>query len=269
MSSPDKPPIVTLPRYRVLVRSLPRPTLLQMQQFAKFVSNAHSWYKHLPYLPPGLPFQFFLDPGAGMQRAISPQGSINAIPRTECGKHYSWLPTAEYRKRFGYLAYSRSVGTAVHVLSSDGSRLTESDVAPYVYDFTARSLVQVPAKVLKAGRAFVSAVAHTGGTDERAWQGMVRVKTPLEWPEESGGVEAVRKILDRCRVLEKDPSRKEYANLETLGPNEDRDVLFVDYPLYQLLEPERQRQRAGMVAAMKRVIELVGTSSRGIAKKGK
>jgi hypothetical protein len=261
LSSPDKPPILTLPRYRILVRSLPRPTHLQMQQFAVFVSNAHSWYKHLAYLPPGEPFQFFLDPGAGTQRAISPQGSVNAIPRTERGEHYSWLPTAEYRERFGYLAYSRSVGSAFHVLSDDGTMLTESDVAPYVYDLTARRLVQVPAKVLKAGRAFVSGVAHTYGADYRSWQGMVRVNTRLDWPEESGGVEAVKKILDRCRVLEEDPSRIEYLRRAPLDQNYDPGLVFVDFPLYQLLEPERQRQRAGMVAAMKRVIELVGTSS--------
>jgi hypothetical protein len=232
-----------------------------MQQFAVFVSNAHSWYKHLPYLPPGEPFQFFLDPGAGTQRAISPQGSVNAIPRTECGEHYSWLPTAEYRERFGYLAYSRSVGTATHVLSDDGTVLTESDVAPYVYDLTAHRLVQVPAKVLKAGRAFVSGVAHTHGTDKRPWLGMVRVNTRLSWPEESGGVEAVTKILARCRMLEEEPSRIEYVKPEAIDPNDDFYARFVDFPLYQLLGPERQRQRAGMVATMKRVIELVGTSA--------
>ena len=210
--------------------------------------------------PLASPFQFFLDPGAGTQRTISPQGSVNAILRTERGQHYSWLPTAEYQERFGYLAYSRSVGTASHVLSDDGTVLTESDVAPCVYDFIAHRLVQVPAKVLKAGRAFVSGVAHTGGTDERVWQWMVEANARFEWPEESGGVEAVKRILDRCRVLEEDPSRKEY-NRETLDPNEDVNVRFVDFPLYQLLGPERQRQRAGMVAAMKRVIELVDRSS--------
>lgn len=74
---------------------------MQMQQFALFVSNAHSWYKHLPYLPPGEPFQFFLDPGAGMQLVVSSQGSVDATPRAEPGFHYSWLPTVEYRARFG------------------------------------------------------------------------------------------------------------------------------------------------------------------------
>lgn len=264
MSSPDKPPILTLPQYRVLVKSLPRPSLLQMQQFAKFVSNAHSWYKHLPYLPPGEPFEFFLDPGAGMQLAVTRQGSVDAIPRTKCGFHYSWLPTAEYRDRFGYLAYSRSAGSTFSQLLKDGTCLISSDIGSAVYDPTAHSLLQLPAKVRNAGRAFVSGVAHTGGTDPRLWQWMAEANAPMEWPEERGGLEAVTRILDRCRVLKEDPSQK-----ETLGPDQDPDLWFVDYPLYQLLEPERQRQRAGMVAAMKRVIELVGTSSGGIAKKGK
>ena len=261
MSVPDKPPILTLPRYRVLVRSLPRPTLLQMQHFAQFVSNAHSWYKHLPYLPPGEPFQFFLDPGAGMQLAVSPQGSVDAMPRAECGFHYSWLPTAEYRDRFGYLAYSRSAGTSFSQLLGDRTWLISSDVGSSVYDPTAHSLFQLSAPVLTAGRAFVSGVAHTYGTDARFWQWMIEANTRLEWPEESGGSEAVARILDRCRVLWEDPSRIEYVKRETVDLNQYLDLMSVDYPLYQLLEPERQRQRAGMVAAMTRVLELVRTGA--------
>jgi hypothetical protein len=258
MSAPDRPPL-TLPEYRILVKSLPRPTLLQMQQFAVFVSNAHSWYKHLPYLPPGLPFYFFLDPAAGMQLAVKPQGSVDATPRTECGFHYSWLPTAEYRDRFGYLAYSRIAGTRFSSRSDDGTWLVSSDVGSSVYDPTAHRLCQLPTQVRRVGRAFVSGVAHTCGADERFWLGMVRMKTPLEWPEESGGLEAVTRILDRCRVLEEDPSQKEQKR--TLDPKDDANLWGVDYPLYQLLEPERQRQLAGMVSAMKRVIELVDKSS--------
>lgn len=59
-------PILSLEEYRKVIAPLPIPTLAQEQQFLEFVSNAHSWYKHLPYLPPGQPFQFFLDPAAGM-----------------------------------------------------------------------------------------------------------------------------------------------------------------------------------------------------------
>ncbi len=260
MSIPDRP-LLTLPQYRVLVRSLPRPTLVQMQQFALFVSNAHSWYKHLPYLPPGEPFQFFLDPGAGMQLTVSPQGSVEAIPRAECGFHYSWLPTAEYRDRFGYLAYSRSVGTSFSERLGDGTWRISSDTASSVYDSTTRSLCPLPEAVLTVGRAFVSGVVHTCGTNCCFWQGRVRVKARFNWPEESGGVEAVAKILDRCRVLEEDPSRIEYVDRDTIDWTQDSNLLMVDYPLYQLLEPERQRQRAGMVAAMTRVVELVNRSA--------
>ena len=260
MSIPERP-LLTLPQYRVLVRSLPRPTLVQMQQFAQFVSTAHSWYKHLPYLSPGEPFQFFLDPGAGMQLAVTPQGSVDARFRAEYGFHYSWLPTAEYRARFGYLAYSRSVGTSFSELLGDGTCLISSDVASSVYDATTRSLLPLPAPVLEAGRAFVSGVAHPGGTDAYRWKWMDEAKTRVEWPEASGGSEAVARIVDRSRVLEEDPSRIEYVNRETVDRNQYSDLMFIDYPLYQLLEPERQRQRAGMVAAMTRVVELVSTSA--------
>lgn len=118
-------------------------------------------------------------------------------------------------------------------------------------------MLPLPAPVLEAGRA-CSGVAHTHGTDRRPWLGMVRVKTRLNWPEESGGVEAVNKILDRCRVLEEDPSRIEYVNRDTIDWIQNPGLAFVDYPLYQLLAPERQRQHTGMVAAMTRVVELVG-----------
>ena len=257
MSVPDKP-LLTLPQYRALVRSLPRPTLLQMQQFALFVSNAHSWYKRLPYLPPGAPFQFFLDPGAGMQLTVSLQGSVDARPYAKCGFHYSGLSTAEYRDQFGYLAYSWTADPSFAQRFGRGPRRISSDTAPSVYDSSTQSLCPLPAPVLEAGRAFVSGVAHTGGTNYCFWLGMVRVKTPLNWPEESGGVEAVTKLLDRCRVLEEDPSRIEYVNRDRIDWNQDPGLASGDYPLYQLLEPERQRQRAGMVAAMTRVEELVG-----------
>ena len=260
MSIPERP-LLTLPQYRILVRSLPRPTLVQMQQFAQFVSTAHSWYKHLPYLPPGAPFQFFLDPGAGMQLAITPQGSVDARSRAECGFHYSWVPTAGYRDQFGYLAYSRSVGTSCSERLDDGTWLISSDVGSSVYDATTRRLCPLPAPVLEAGRAFISGVAHPGGTDARRWKWMDEAKTRVEWPEESGGSEAVARIVDRSRVLEEDPSRIEYVKRETVDRNQYSDLMFVDYPLYQLLEPERQRQRAGMVAAMTRVVALVNRSA--------
>src|SRR5690349_8829634 len=111
----------TMAAYAELVRPLPPPTQQQMQAFADFVSNAHSWYKHLLPLPPGVPMQFFLDPAAGLQLSVLPDGSVTAGPRAKPGFHYSWLPTADYRERFGHLAFSRDMGTMVYLRSSQGT----------------------------------------------------------------------------------------------------------------------------------------------------
>ena len=47
--------------YLDVVRRLPAPTVGQTMRFARFVSMAHSWYKHLP-IRPKVPFVFYLDP---------------------------------------------------------------------------------------------------------------------------------------------------------------------------------------------------------------
>lgn len=253
--------VLTLPQYRALVTSLTMPTLLQMQQFAEFVAGAHSWYKHLPLLPPGQPLQFFLDPAAGMQLVAKSGGIVEATPRIERGFHYSWLPTTEYRDRFGYLAFSRSSGTSVSLLLRDGSQLIESDDVASVFDFTIRTACQLPEEVIQAGGAFISGIVHTLGADHRLWQRVIDRNPRLDWPEESGGLETVAKIRDRCRVLREDPSRLERLKPKDLDPGQDPNLVMVDLPLYRILEPERQRQRAGMVAAMRRVVDLAITDS--------
>ena len=86
---------MTLEEYRAAVADLPRPTAEQMHEFVRYVASAHSWYKHLPLWPPGRQFTFFLDPGAGMQRVVTADGSMDVIDREVQGFHYSWLPTRD------------------------------------------------------------------------------------------------------------------------------------------------------------------------------
>ena len=62
---------LTLDDYQNLLRGPPEPTHEQIEEFARFVATAHSWYKHLPTWPPGVPMRFFLDPCAGMERVAS------------------------------------------------------------------------------------------------------------------------------------------------------------------------------------------------------
>src|SRR5689334_22083945 len=95
--------VCSLPEYRRIVSALPRPSAEQVKDFVGFVSGAHSWYKHLPLLPPRTPFFFFLDPLSGYDLVHRRDGSVVHEERTENSRpfHYTWMLTSTYRERFG------------------------------------------------------------------------------------------------------------------------------------------------------------------------
>ncbi len=216
-----------------------------MEAFAAFVCQAHSWYKHLPFYPPGRPLQFFLDPAAGMDLFFNASG-VDAAPRDVTGFHYSAIPTRDYRERFGCLAFSRSSGTTVFRMAEDGTALAPGDDTPAIYDASSRSLRTLPAEVVQAGIASISGLVHKGSCQARF---MLRYRLPVEpigWPQESGGPAELERIIQyakwRRRQLESSDERMGWSEDPTLA---------------QLLAPERHRQRMGMVGAMTRVVALL------------
>lgn len=89
-----------------------RPTVEQYENFAQYIVDAHSWYKHLPLLK-GTEFTVFLNPTAG--------GDFDeSNPR----RHYSWSTTKEYRRRFGYLDFASFEDSGPDV---ENSRVTPFD----------------------------------------------------------------------------------------------------------------------------------------------
>ncbi len=133
-----------------------RPTRDQYQNFADYLCEAHSWYKHLPLMG-GQQFAVFLAPNAGIGRLVAllhgdsqetatgyslvtpKEGSefTEAKPRG----HYGWKTTKEYRTRFGHLdysccqdsdgAYARDAGPSVR-LSAPPVERCEFVLYPYV-----------------------------------------------------------------------------------------------------------------------------------------
>ncbi len=99
--------------YVGVIRQLPRPTLAQTERFARFVSSAHSWYKHLPVCPK-VPFVFYLDPGAGMSLVRTRTGETALVEVTDQSTpfHYTWQKTEDYRRRFGHWNYHAAYGTS-------------------------------------------------------------------------------------------------------------------------------------------------------------
>ena len=88
------------------LKSLSVPTAEQTARFADHVADNHSWYKHLPFFPPGASFVFFPNPHAG--RGVKWDGErfvVYDVERRDYFDHHSRLPTTEYVARFGRWDY--------------------------------------------------------------------------------------------------------------------------------------------------------------------
>jgi len=247
---------LNLEEYRALVRSLPLPTPQQVRQFARYVAEAHSWYKHLRLLPANTPIQTFIDPAAGMQLVRGADGRVSAQVREKPGFHYSWLPTAEHRAKFGPLAFSSSAGTSVSLVGRDGGAQVPSDDAPLVYDPAACEFFAIPEEAQVAGRAFISAIVHPVSSARYRWDSALErhdrfddVLYPID------GLDPGKRILDRLQALKDAPACAEPAPKRD---EYDASVDTLDAPLARLIEAERQRQIEGLAAAATRLIRLVG-----------
>jgi hypothetical protein len=145
--------------YLAAVRRLPRPSLAQTERFARFVSNAHSWYKHLP-IRPKVPFVFYLDPGAGMRLVRTGTGETALVEvwdeRTRF--HYTWQKTADYRRRFGHWAYHAAYGTSFLYAGEGG--VVDSAGAGLRVLTESGDWAAVPPALAGKGTALVNAFVH-------------------------------------------------------------------------------------------------------------
>jgi hypothetical protein len=252
-------PSLTLDQYVDLLSGVPLPTQQQKQNFVEYVSHAHSWYKHLPLYPPGVPFYFFIDKYAGCDRSVSKDGTGILKERTEGGFHSSYS-TARYLDLFGHLAYSCGYGTKVIPLSKGPMVIPRDDLAAVPGD-DAR-MYRLPSEILQAGVSRLTAVIHTNSAFNPLWLRYVpedyrQIDWPeeLDWPEESGGRLALEKIIERADTV----ARKGWPAMEIVHinlPPTGRSKT-VDGILNELLSPERTRQYGEMMKAIDRVCDLI------------
>lgn len=273
---PDGP----MREYVEACRVLPVPSQKQMRNFVDHVARAHSWYKHLPLIPPGSHFCFFLDPNSGCDLVIA-RGKTRYRQRRKRGFHYSDLPTRHYRKSFGYLEYSTRSGTTVLFPDSEGrvpsTRLTAQvsggkksgprssfdddldDLLDAMEKAEARGprilsreqkWLDVPLEILDVGRVQVTGVIHPIASASWvwnwAWENWSRKRqSDLRWPEETGGSEVLRKIL---KIAERDPGEKNFNHEGVFGFQPE---------IHALVDLERQRQKKLMEDCIRRVINLI------------
>jgi hypothetical protein len=145
--------------YVGVIRQLPRPTLAQTERFARYVSSAHSWYKHLPILPK-VPFIFYLDPGAGKNLVQTRTGETALIEiKDESTRfHYTWQKTEDYRRRFGCWNYHAAYGSSFRYAGEGGVINTGGAGLRILAD--SGEWVSVPQDLTEKGMALVSAFVH-------------------------------------------------------------------------------------------------------------
>lgn len=163
-------PEMDLDAYRHWIREASRPTRTQIKAFVDYVAGARSWYKHLPLMRPGVPVQFYIDPYAGMDRLVLATGEIRLRERThQIGAfHYSWMPTAEYRERFGCLAFSCAKGSPLftdEVLDGEPVLVDHNCLFPELR-VSSNDAFAPPKAVLDAGRCDITALIHPRATAE-------------------------------------------------------------------------------------------------------
>ena len=250
----------SLSKYRLVVSALPRPSNKQIDNFVRFVSEAHSWYKHLPILPPGAPFHFFVDPFSGTDRIFQPGGKVIHKERTKNSLrfHYTWMSTRAYRLRFGHLSYE-SFAAPQFFLRTEGAEGTMQEYADLPIFSTSQGAYRIPQEVARVGSVEVTAVIHSRtamGASFFVWERFLHGwkdnssdESLCKWPTETGGDETLRKIIDVCERIVRD------------GLESGRIIPELE----SLLLPERQRLQRNMTEAINRVLDLLYEDGSGSA----
>lgn len=147
---------MALAEYQSIVAALPVPTASQQQNFARYVSEAHSWYAS-PLFGPGIPFCIFIDPFAGYDRLLS-DGLVRFAAREKRGFHYSAIPTQKYHERYGFLAYQWFHRMKADSIAEHQKRAPGVEVAAIANKN--RQLRSLPPEIVRAGSIRLTAAVH-------------------------------------------------------------------------------------------------------------
>jgi hypothetical protein len=229
-------PSCTLSQYREIVKELPRPSNAHIENFVLAASEDHSWYKHLPLVPPGVPWWFFVDPWSGFDRTLQEGGRAAHVElmgdETTLGRR---LPTKEYRSSFGYLAcVTTGWGGFSPPVGEDGRSMAR------IWFGGRDTVFRVPVEIEEAGRVEVTAVVHPETAQPWVWSRRFPKET-RGWPVETGGDETLREVLSHCE-------RKMQEGGE--------GIAGFDEKLIALLKPEMRRLHEAMKAAIRRMLSV-------------
>jgi len=229
-------PSCTLSRYREIVRELPRPSNAQIKNFVLAVSEDHSWYKHLPLVPPGVPWWFFVDPWSGFDRKLQEGGRASHVELMDDAATLGRRPpTKEYRSRFGYLA---CVTTGWGGFSRPDLR--DGNAMARIWFGGRDTVFRIPVEIEEAGRVEVTALIHPQTAQSWVWSQRLGAE-PRSWPVETGGDATLLEVLS-------------HSERKMRGGRGVADG--IDEKLVALLSPEMRRQHEAMQNAIRRMLSV-------------
>lgn len=235
---------LSLPAYQALFAKERKPTLEIVASYVHRVADSHSWYKKLPFLPPGVAFQFYLKlPGNHRPTGLNPYG-----PREDIGIMQG--PSGQYGDTNSALCYAQVAPSLWRgaVKTEDAPEFAHLPIVAGRYE-----LHRIPYEIHHAGQILLTSVMHENATFalEATWSSHV---TPEQrrsnlkrffpddspgWPAETGGHDALKLMVAAASAAP--PGQK----------------LWTIPEVRKLLCAERQRLRGLMMKYMERVMGLV------------
>ena len=223
-------PHLPLAAYRSLFRPEHLPTPEQITQFVAYVSDVHSWYKHLPRYLPGETFTLYLDPAAGWNWSRTASGGIEYRPWSQGEQDNRRISTEEWHQRFGLLDWARNARTPPFLHPPEGVRRLPREVL-------AVAQVRLTALFNESLHLLPLLVSEEPPRGRRLWTGREpehREALALCWEiedlREGGGADDTARFNRKCEAE---------ARLE------------------ELVRPEYERQQAALRHAVERVVALV------------
>jgi len=239
-------PEMDIDAYRLLIGAAAPPTDSQIDAFADYVASAHSWYKHLPLQPPGVEFHFYIDPNAGMDHLVHTSGEVTVRARTPDTEsfHYAWMTTANYRARFGCLAFSCAAGASVFGTDQVNGEavLVDGNSLHPVLRVERDSAMRPPNQILDTSTCSLTALVHpraTGSLVAMRLASQVR-KSPLAPAVKDEIWDAIKRLWNR--------------QLDRAVDDEDRIEAMAANPEWTaLVQQQRASHRKAMAEAMRRM----------------
>ena len=243
-------PEMDIDAYRALADAVAVPSDRQIEAFADFVASAHSWYKHLPLQPPGVAFHFYLDPNAGMDQLVHASGEVTVRTRTPDTEsfHYGWMTTADYRERFGCLAFSCAAGSSVFGTDLVGEEtvLVDSNTLHPVLQVDRDSTMRPPKQILDAGTCSLTALVHPRATGSLVAMRLAsrERKRPMAPGVNDEIWDAIKGLWERQQGRAAD----EEDRIEAMAANPEWAAL---------VQQQRAQHRQAMIDAMRRMRSMV------------